>query len=240
MEVTTILLILSIIFISTLIRSTLGFGDALIAMPLLALLIGLKTATPLVGLISTSIGIPILIRNWNLIDLKSIWQFIIAAFGGIILGVLFLKGTSEAIMKPILGLVVVGAGIYNLIKPPVKPTIKSGWITFIFGFVAGMLGAAYNTSGPAIVIYGSLQKWSTEQFRVMLQGYSLPIGLLVIISHGLAGLWTVSIWQLYILALPIMAIAIFLGGKLNKLVPQKQFKQVVNLTLILIGITLIN
>ena len=47
---TIILAILSILFISTFIRSTLGFGDALLAMPLLTLIIGVQTATPLVAL----------------------------------------------------------------------------------------------------------------------------------------------------------------------------------------------
>ncbi|RLD04929.1 MAG: sulfite exporter TauE/SafE family protein, partial [Chloroflexota bacterium] len=41
----TTLLVLAILFLSTFIRSALGFGDALIAMPLLAIVVGLQVAT---------------------------------------------------------------------------------------------------------------------------------------------------------------------------------------------------
>ena len=40
-----------------------------------------------------------------------------------------------------------------------------------FGFFAGILGGAYNTNGPPVVIYGSLRKWSPATFRATLQGY---------------------------------------------------------------------
>ena len=44
--------VLSVVFLAALVRSTFGFGDALIAMPFLVVLVGLKTATPLMALIA--------------------------------------------------------------------------------------------------------------------------------------------------------------------------------------------
>ena len=43
----TTLIVLVILFLSTFVRSALGFGDALIAMPLLAMVVGMHVATPL-------------------------------------------------------------------------------------------------------------------------------------------------------------------------------------------------
>ena len=43
-----------ILFISTFTRSALGFADALIAMPFLTMVLGLKTAAPLVALVATT------------------------------------------------------------------------------------------------------------------------------------------------------------------------------------------
>lgn len=53
--------VLLILFLSTLVRSTFGFGDALVAMPLLALFIAIKTATPVVAIIAPTIAISLLI-----------------------------------------------------------------------------------------------------------------------------------------------------------------------------------
>ena len=48
--------ILSIIFIASLVRSTFGFGESLIAVPLLSLLIPIEIAVPLSVLISIFIA----------------------------------------------------------------------------------------------------------------------------------------------------------------------------------------
>ena len=48
--------ILLIVFIATLIRSTFGFGEALVAVPLLAFFIPLEVAAPLAVLVSITIA----------------------------------------------------------------------------------------------------------------------------------------------------------------------------------------
>ncbi|MCK4932915.1 MAG: hypothetical protein KAT01_12145, partial [Candidatus Aminicenantes bacterium] len=69
-----ILSLIVIFFISTFVRSSLGFGDALVAMPLLTLVVGLKTATPTVALVATTISITILVKNWKIADLKATFR----------------------------------------------------------------------------------------------------------------------------------------------------------------------
>lgn len=68
---TTTLLVLAILFLSTFIRSALGFGDALIAMPLLAMMVGLQVATSLTAMGATTIAITILVRAWKKVDIKA-------------------------------------------------------------------------------------------------------------------------------------------------------------------------
>ena len=63
MEAGIIALILTILFISTLIRSTFGFGDALVAMPLLSLIIDIRLATPLVAVIALGIAFYIFLNS---------------------------------------------------------------------------------------------------------------------------------------------------------------------------------
>ena len=81
MDFNLIILLLSIVFISTLTRSTFGFGDALIAMPLLALFMDIKTATPLIALIAFLIAISILIKNLHKVEFKSAWRLILLVLG---------------------------------------------------------------------------------------------------------------------------------------------------------------
>ena len=52
----TTLLILLVVFFATLIRSTFGFGEALVAVPLLALVIPIEIAAPLAVLLSITVA----------------------------------------------------------------------------------------------------------------------------------------------------------------------------------------
>jgi len=61
--------VLLLIFVSTLVRAVFGFGNALIAMPLLAMTpIGMKTASPHIAQIATVLSLVILVQDWRMIS----------------------------------------------------------------------------------------------------------------------------------------------------------------------------
>jgi uncharacterized membrane protein YfcA len=226
--------VLSVVFLGAFARSALGFGDALIAMPLLALMVGMQTATPLVALASSTIAATILLGAWRRVELKVVWRLILSTLVGIPIGLFFLKVAPEGVVKAVLGVVLVAFGLYSLVRPNL-PTLGSEKLSYVFGFVAGILGGAYNTNGPPVVVYGALRDWSPESFRATLQGYFFPTGLVVLMSHGLAGLWTPRVTRLYVCALPVIVIAVLLGGRVNRMVSSGQFNRIVYGFLILVG-----
>ena len=229
---------LLVIFAATLIRATFGFGDALIAMPLLALVLGIQSATPLVAFVSTTIAATIVWSSWREVDLKAAWRLILSSLIGIPVGLTILTAAPEQVVKGMLALLLVGFGIYNLTRPALASLQNQQW-AYIFGFIAGIFGGAYNTNGPLIVIYGSLRRWSPGRFRATLQGYFLPTGTLILAGHGLSGLWTPQVWRLYGLALPLVLLAIFLGGQLNQRIPSGRFDRYIYGALIILGIMLL-
>ncbi|MCP4260114.1 MAG: sulfite exporter TauE/SafE family protein, partial [Planctomycetes bacterium] len=223
--------ILPIIFISTLTRSTFGFGDAVVAMPLLSMAIGLNVATPLVGLMGITASITILIKHWRDVHFKSVWSLIISTLIGIPIGILLLKGVYEDVMKLILAGVIIIFSLYNIFKPKLF-TLANDKYVFIFGLFAGILGGAYNTNGPPIVIYGTLRRWKPENFRATLQGYFLPTGSMIALGHCLGGLWTKTVLLNYFISLPIILIAIFAGGRLNCKIPKGKFDNYIYICLV--------
>jgi uncharacterized membrane protein YfcA len=227
-----------IVFVSALTRSALGFGDALIAMPLLALIVSVQTASPLVALMSGTAAVSLLLRNWRSADFKAAWRLILSSSIGIPLGLYYLKASNESLAKAVLGALLVAFGLYNLIGPRI-PTLHSEKPAYAFGLLAGILGGAYNTKGPPVVIYGALRGWSPESFRATLQCYFLPTTLMVVVSHGLGGLWTPTVLKLYAYALPAIAVGTYLGGKVNRFIPRGQFNRLIYAFLTAIGLLLI-
>ena len=233
------MLVVGIIFISALIRSALGFGDAVVAMPLLAMAVGLKTASPLVAFMGPTISLMILAGNWRRIELKSATRLIVASLLGIPFGIYGLAHVPEEPLKALLGLLILLYGIIGLAKPRARIRNEEPWLPWSVGWIAGVLGGAYNTNGPPVVAYGMLKGWPPEDFRATLSGYFLPTGLMVLAGHGLAGMWTAEVLRGYLHSLPAIVLGVVLGGLLNKRIPHPLFAGLVNGCLAAMGALLL-
>ncbi|RPJ38420.1 MAG: hypothetical protein EHM35_04575 [Planctomycetaceae bacterium] len=62
------------LFAATLLHATLGFGTALVAMPLLAVTVGIRLAAPLVGLVVLTTVAVLLARTWRSVDVQVAWR----------------------------------------------------------------------------------------------------------------------------------------------------------------------
>lgn len=74
-----IVCVVAIMFFASLVRSTFGFADALIAMPLLDFVVDLDVARPLVAMFSVIIAVVVIARDFKSIKIASVWRLIVAA-----------------------------------------------------------------------------------------------------------------------------------------------------------------
>ena len=161
--------VILVVFVATLIRSALGFGEALFAVPLLALLLPLQVAAPLAVLISITIAAIIVVQDWQKIHLRSTGWLVFATLFGIPLGLLLLTSSHQRMAKMTLAIVLLAFSVYSLFgrKPLHLKTDSLAWL-FGCGFFAGILGGAYGMNGPPLAIYGAMRRWSPQHFRATL------------------------------------------------------------------------
>ncbi len=235
---TLVLPVVSILALSAFARGILGFGNALIAMPLMALVVSVQIASPVVALANLTGILIILAGNWRSVDFKAAWRLILGCLIGIPIGLYFIKNTNESLVRIILGVILIVFGLYYLISPRL-PYLRGEGTSYACGLASGILGGAYNSNGPPIVIYGALRRWPPESFRATLQGVFLPTNLMVIAGHALAGLTTPTVLKLYAYSLPFMIGATILGIYLGKRIPQGQFNRIVYGFLVMMGVLLI-
>lgn len=239
MESTT-LSILLIVFLATFIRSAFGFGEALIAVPLLALCMPIGVAAPLAVLLSITIAAVVVVQDWQKVDLHSTVWLVAPTVLGIPLGVALLASPHQQLVKSILALLILAfAGFFLFCKKP--PQLHSNsriWLVGC-GFVAGILGGAYGMNGPPLVIYGAMRRWSAQHFRATLQAYFLPASILGMAGYWFAGLWTPAVTHDYLISLPAALPAIFLGRFVNHRLQGDSFLKYVYLGLMAIGAILL-
>ncbi len=210
--------VLAIVFLAGLVRGAFGFGDALLGMPLLALFVPLTFATPLMALAGPTLAVLILAREWRAVDLRGAAVLIASTIAGIPAGLFVLKSAEARIVNIILAAVIILFAAFNLLRPGLL-RLRTDRSAPLFGFAAGVLGAAYNTNGPPVIFFGALRGWPPESFRATLQGYFLPTGLAILAGQGFAGLLTRPVLTTYLYALPALASAVLLGRALGRRIP---------------------
>jgi hypothetical protein len=231
-----ILYILVVLFLATIIRSTFGFGEALFAVPLLALRIPLAVAAPLAVLVSITIAVVVVAQDWQHIHLRSVSGLLVSTVLGIPVGLLLLKVGNPHIVKAALALILISFSVYCL-RGRALFTLQQDskrWL-LACGFCAGVLGGAYGMNGPPLVLYGAMRRWSPQQFRATLQGYFLPASILGMAGYWFAGLWTPVVTHDYLWALPVILPAIWIGTIFNRRMHGDRFLRYVYLGLAAVG-----
>lgn len=227
-------------FIATLVRSTFGFGESLIAVPLFILFIPLEIAVPLSVLISILVALVVVVQDHQQIHFNSAKWLIIFAVLGIPIGLLILIYGSEFWVKIGLGLLIILYSLYAIFgkKRLSLKTDNMLWL-FVCGFISGILGGAYGVNGPPLVVYGNMRSWSAKHFRATLQAYFLPASFIVAIGYFAKGLITSDVLEYFLISLPAVFPAIFLGRYLNRKIKDNSFFKYVYFGLIVIGLFLI-
>jgi hypothetical protein len=229
-----------VIFGATLIRSTLGFGEALVAVPLLALRAPVAVAAPLAVLVSIVVAGVVVVQDWRRIEHRSALGLVLASLLGIPLGVLLLTRANDHVVRLILGSVIIAFSLYALTvgRPRRLERDHAGWL-MACGVLAGILGGAYGMNGPPLAVYGALRRWSPQQFRATLQGYFLPVSLACLAGYLFVGLWDAAVTRYFLWSLPGVAAAIGLGRTINRRIESDRFGRFVYLGLVLIGAVLL-
>lgn len=246
MSVFLIAAILSAVFLGSLTRTTFGFGDAVVSMPLLALLpIPLHTAIALMGLVSLTVAALTVTSGLRHIDGRELLRLVAAALLGIPVGLWMVAAAPTHWVVGLLGvaLVVYGANAYasqrrTSSEPPPSRMLQPLW-GWVLGFASGIFGSAYNFTGVPVAIYGTLRGWNPQRFRSTLQAYFLMAGGLMVAGQGLSGMWTLAVFHLYLLSLLVIVAAILLGGKLHRRIAHGDFRRYVFLLITALGAVLL-
>ncbi len=230
-------LVFGVVFAAVLMQTLTGFGSAMVAMALLPYWLGLLVATPLVALIAATLEALVLVYWREALNWRAIRQLTVGMVLGIPFGLLALSRVDAGILLPVLGGVIVAYAFYALLNLRLPELGDSRW-AYGIGALAGLLGGAYNVSGPPVIVYGHCRRWTPAEFKGNLQAFFLLGDALVIIGHGIAGNLTRTVWQSYLLALPAIALGLIVGLALERFIRPGAFGRMALILLILLGVRL--
>ncbi|KPV41796.1 sulfite exporter TauE/SafE family protein [Alicyclobacillus ferrooxydans] len=240
----TTLLILGVVFVvflGALTRTTFGFGEAVVSMPLLTLLpVHLHTAIALMGLVGLTVALLAVSTGWRHINQRALIPLVCAALVGIPVGLLLVSRVPTQIMTGLLSLALMAYGIYSLTRHLFISTDQGDKLQhtlwgLLFGLASGVFGSAYNLNGVPVAVYGSLRGWNPQAFRSTMQAYFFISGALIVTGQGINGMWNANLFTLYLFSLPAMFAGILIGTALHRKIPTAKFQRYVFVLIAVLG-----
>lgn len=244
MDIILLILIIVSILLGALVRNIFGFGEALVTMPLLALLnVDYKLSISIVAIVGIIVAFPVFVSNRQNINWKILKRLLIGSIIGTPIGILVVALANENIITKFLGIFILIYGTLNLInqfKNLYQSKLKIPPLyDYVAGIISGVLGSAYNSHGVPIVIYGTLKKWDFLELKKISQVHFFITGCIIVASHGLSGFWNTQLWWLLAITLPFLFITIILGNILSHKINQNTLIKYIYLLLICFGIIMI-
>jgi len=227
---------------ASLFASIFGFGDAVIAVPLLAVLFQFEAvrAAPLVVFVSFFLTIATAASDFQggIQQQAGRWSTSAAMIGGAVagvpLGVAALVAVEPYAIRAGVGIFLLCYGLYDIFgseneEMPADEEAKltSVATTIPYGFAAGFLGGAIAEPGPVAVVLGKARGWSPPTLRAMLARFFLPVQILSLASFGAEGLLSPDIVAQGVAALPFVLAASAAGTIINRRVDPEAFSDVV-------------
>lgn len=84
-----------------------------------------------------------------------------------------------------------------------------------------------------------MRAWTATYFRATLQAYFLPASIIGMFGYWWQGLWVNTVTHYFLISIPVVVPAIFLGRYLNRQIKSQIFFNYIYGGLIIIGVILI-
>lgn len=193
-----------------------GFGSALVAIPLLSLLLPVQFVVPMAVLNDFAASLTTAVRERAHVDRGEVLRVLPPLAFGIVLGVWLLGDLPARKVQLALGIFVVCAAVYNLVGGATARAISRAW-ALPTGLVAGALGALFGIAGPLWALYfnGRIRD-DKSRLRATMSGTFVATTSMRIAMYAASGLMLKeNLLGLAALCFPAMLAGLYAGNKVH-------------------------
>jgi len=217
-----------------------GFGTGITALPIWLIGLAPAIASPLVVVCSLIGQAQTLPTIWHAIDFRRCLPFIAGGLVGVPFGAYLLPFVSIQLFRLLVGVLLDGMTILDV------PYIEQNLIKSIMraadaliGLGGGLLGGLAGVSGPLTTIWAGLRGWGKDERRAVFQAFNTSVLAFALVAQTVAGLMTMELGELVLIALPGTVIGSFIGRRAYGKLDTAKFEKAVLVVLLLSGLMLI-
>jgi len=227
----------AIVLISALLQAALGFGFALIAVPLLVLVIAPKTAVICVFLLGSVASVLTLRAAKDEVNVAEAKRLSIGAVLAMPLGVVLLIGAPSVVLRLILGFVTIAAALWMLFghEAPIDDPVSRPALGYVAGAISGVLNTSLSTNGPPLVVYLRHRGLSPQAFRSTISVVFTVSNLVGLVFLAVGGAIHRDAVVLALLAGPCNVVGWLVGNAWSKRIAPHHFDRIVDVALLTSG-----
>jgi uncharacterized membrane protein YfcA len=229
-----------IAFLGALVFGITGFGAALVTIPLATHFVPLRFALALFVLVDLAAALSVGLENPKNAVRAEWTRLVPMILVGTALGVTLLVNLPREASMLLLGLFVLGFGVYTLLPHGRSRVIAPGW-AWLAGLAGGITSTVFGAGGPPYAIYLSQRGLTKEQYRATM-GFATMTSISVrAVAFALTGLLLVpEVWLKALAAVPAGLAGIWVARKMFVRISRDVLLRVVALLLLASGISLIS
>lgn len=215
-----------------------GFGFSMMALPFLSMVLDLRQAVVICSLANASICALHLWRMGGKVRLREARDLIIGGVLGLPVGVLILKVSPSSVIEIILACTVLAftlLSVSNLVK---LSELNPRW-GYVFGLLAGALGAAVSIPAPPVLIYSYLRNWDKDSLKATMSAFMFAVAFIASLLYWLSGLANNQTYLLFAKLLPALFTGYLLGHWLFFRLDSELFRKFVLLVLTALAIMIL-
>ena len=234
LTMTAIYLCLTVIFAST-VQAVSGFGFNIVGAPLLMLFIAPKQVISLTIFGALILNLMVIHKTRGQGDFYLILPMFAASIVGVLPGVYFLNLVDGAMLKVVVGTIVILMSIALAANFSVQIR-RQRLASIIAGGIGGFMGGATSMSGPVVAMFLMNQKQDKVAFRANLVRFFCLNNIVILGTMYVMGVMDVEVLPLISYIVPGVLIGTWLGEKAFHRVSPTAFRQVVIMVLISCGL----
>lgn len=216
-----------------------GFGANLVALPMLAHLMSLRFAVPMLLVLDLFSATLMGLKNRSLIDRDELMRLAPALLVGMGLGLVVLQHAAERWLLVLLGLFVGGFALWSLFgKVQLRPA-SPRW-AWPAGLAGGVFSALFGTGGPVYTLYLARRIADTQKLRATIGAVILGSALArLVLFTGSGFLAQPGLLPLAALLLPCALAGYLIGSRMHARLPQAQVRRAIWALLLVSAVSLL-
>ncbi len=230
-----------IVFAAATVKGVAGLGFPLIAVPLVATIIGPPAAVVVIAVPTVASNLFMVAQGGGSVpQLRRLAWFIAGLLVGTAVGARALRGIDPTLLAVLLGVIAVGYAGTALLRRPLRlPPSPGSGLSVTTGAATGLLGGATTIYAPLVSAYVDNMKLARDEFVFWVTALFLIGTVTQVLVYLQAGIYRMEVFRFALFLCAPMLVGTWIGTRLRRRLPAEGFRTLVLVLILLSGVSLL-